>query len=553
MTDDILYPGLGHNRMTDDILYSGLTDEDIKVISEVWNSEDSGILALIKAGKLDPKKDFVRGDFRGWPLAGQDIRGIDFTGSDLRGTGINRAIRDETTILTDAILDDLPPPGRRSAFEHLEDRRAQASAWNYHWHAGVHLAFGHKLFLIFVRFVTGSIVVKESIVRDLEESGITDFMILNLYSQWDVLIRVWADENSVKRLEERFVKNPEISKLNPPSLIEIADVVHFPEKGKYPSLNAVRATLVNMETAHLKDAQQKGKSSDYFQKLKSTGIILDNETRFVANRVQFFSSVNCARDVPEHLRESLLNVVERLKQIRSKSVYFPLHGRTLAIVKGQAQPSQYYAIHEFLSQLTTQFEMILRFHVETETMLVANQYDRYSCVINFDHARRDPTLANSAPAESIVEGGEGDRTEFKSTLRTNLRTGERDTKMDLEVLKTIAAFVNSHGGRLVIGVSDDGKPIGLDADKFESEDRMNRHLASLIRDRIGSEHIDYIRFRFSDYEGKRVFIVECDRGRIPVYVKDGNQDRFFMRTGSATTELTGSRLTQYVASHFKAT
>jgi predicted HTH transcriptional regulator len=189
----------------------------------------------------------------------------------------------------------------------------------------------------------------------------------------------------------------------------------------------------------------------------------------------------------------------------------------------------------------------------TRALAATNQYDRYSCVINFDHARRDPTLANSAPAESIVEGGEGDRTEFKSTLRTNLRTGERDTKMDLEVLKTIAAFVNSHGGRLVIGVSDDGKPIGLDADKFESEDRMNRHLASLIRDRIGSEHIDYIRFRFSDYEGKRVFIVECDRGRIPVYVKDGNQDRFFMRTGSATTELTGSRLTQYVASHFKAT
>jgi hypothetical protein len=538
--------------MTDDILYPGLADEDIRVISEVWNSADAGIHALIKAGKLDPKTDFVRGDFRGWPLAGQDVRGIDFTGSDLRGTGINQAIRDQTTILTDAILDDVPPPDRRPAFEDLESRQAQADAWTFHWHAGVHLAFGHKLFLIFVRFVTGSIVVKESIVRDLEEAGITDFMILNLYSQYDVLIRVWADESAVKRLEDRFARNPEINQLNVKSPIEIADVVHFPDKGKYPSLTAVRATLSGMHTEQLKDIQKKGENSDYFKKLKLAGLILDNDTRFVANRIQFFIWVNCARDEPEHLRSSLLEVVDKLKQVRSKSVYFPKRGRTLAIVKGQAQPSQYYAIHEFLRQLTTQFEMILRFHVDTETMLVANQYDRYSCTINFDYARRDPSTLNSAPAQAIIEEGEGARTEFKSTLRTNLRTGERDSKMDFEVVKSIAAFVNSQGGRLIIGVADDGKAIGLDADKFESEDRANRHLASLIRDRIGSEHIDYIRYRFSDYQGKRIIIVECDRGRSPIYLKDGNQDRFYMRTGAATNELTGRHLTEYVTNHFKS-
>jgi Putative DNA-binding domain len=537
--------------MTDEILHPGLEDEDIKLISEVWNSKEGGILALIKAGQLDPKKDFIRGDFRGWPLEGQDVRGIDFTGSDLRGTGINRAIRDESTILTDAILDDLPPPERRPVFE--DDHPPQTSAWTYHWHAGVYRAFGHKLFLIFVRFVTGSIVVKESIVRDLEEAGITDFMILNLFSRHDVLIRVWADEISMKRLEARFRDNPEINHLNvTPPPIEIADVKHFPDKGRYPTLESVRSTLTDVDTAQLKDIQQKGERSDHFKKLRQAGLILDNDTRFVGNRIQFFIWVNCSRDEPENLRGSLLDVVDRLKQVRSKSVYFPKRGRTLAIVKGQVQPSQYYAIHEFLRQLTTQFEMILRFHVDTETMLVANQYDRYSCTINFDYARRDPSTLKSIPVRTIIEEGEGDRTEFKSTLRTNLRTGERDTRMDLEVVKTIAAFINSQGGRLVIGVGDDGKPIGLEADKFESEDRMNRHLGSLIRDRIGPEHIDYIRYGFSDYQGSRVLIVDCDRGRSPVYVKDANQERFYMRTGAATTELSGRRLTEYVTNHFRA-
>lgn len=539
--------------MTDDILYPGLKDEDIKLISEVWNSKEGGILALIKAGELDPKKDFVRGDFRGWPLEGQDVRGIDFTGSDLRGTGISRAIRDETTILTDAILDDLPPPDRRPISDADDDDRwVQASTWTDHWHAGVHRAFGQKLFLIFLRFDAGSIMVKTSVVRDMEESGVTDFMILNLYSRWDVLIRVWADDTTIKRLEGRLAGNTEISRFDLKRPIEIANVVHFPDKGKYPTFEAVKSTLIGMETAQLKDVQQKGKRSDHFQKLKSAGLILDNETLFVANRIQFYVTVNCARDVPEHLHKTLLGVVDGLKQVRSKSVYFPLHGRTLAIVKAQAQPSQYYAIHEFLRELTTQFEMILRFRVETETMLVANQYDRYSSTINFDYARRDPSTLYSIPAQDIIEKGEGDRIEFKSTLRTNLHTGERDTRMDLEIVKTIAAFVNSHGGRLVVGVGDDGKPIGLDADKFESDDKLNRHVASLIRDRIGSEHIDYIRYRFGDYQGTRVLIVECDRGRSPVYVKDGNQDRFYMRTGAATTELTGRRLTEYVANHFNS-
>lgn len=540
--------------MSDDALYSGLTEDDLKAISEVWGSEDSGLLALIKAGRLDPKKDFIRGDFRGWPLAGQDVRGIDFTGSDLRGTGISQAVRDETTILTDAILDDLPPPERRPALEERGTRQTQTNLWNHHWHAAVHRLFGFKLYLIFLRFGTGSIMVKESIVRDLEEAGITDFMILSLYSRWDVLIRAWTDSNSLKRVLERFANNPEIFQFSSrEQLIEIADVVHFPDKGTYPDQKKAEEILINTDTAELRDAQQGGPRSDSFHKLKSEGLILDNETRFVADRIQFFIWVNCARDVPESLRDGLLNVIERLRPIRSKSVYFPVHGRSFAIIKGQVQPRQYYSIHEFLRQLTMQFERIVRDPVGTETMLVANQYDRFSSTINFNHARRNTALTSSVPIAAIIEGGERDEVEFKSTLRTNLRTGERDTKMDYEVVKTIAAFVNSRGGKLVIGVDDSGKAVGLEVDKFESEDKANRHLASLIRDRIGSEHIDYIRYRFSDYQGKRVIVVECDRGRTPIYLKDGNQDRFYMRTGAATTELTGRRLTEYVAVHFKDT
>ena len=86
----------------------GLEPSDLGDIAAVMGTADLTLRALIEAGKLDPKKDFQRGSFCGMPLHGQDVRGFDFTGADLRETGIENAILDETTILTNAILDIVP-------------------------------------------------------------------------------------------------------------------------------------------------------------------------------------------------------------------------------------------------------------------------------------------------------------------------------------------------------------------------------------------------------------------------------------------------------------
>lgn len=83
----------------------GLSEETLLSVASVWSAPDGYLQTLIKAGGLDPKRDFRGGDFRGWPLAGEDVRGIDFTGSDLRETGIELAIRDNSTILTDTLID----------------------------------------------------------------------------------------------------------------------------------------------------------------------------------------------------------------------------------------------------------------------------------------------------------------------------------------------------------------------------------------------------------------------------------------------------------------
>lgn len=164
------------------------------------------------------------------------------------------------------------------------------------------------------------------------------------------------------------------------------------------------------------------------------------------------------------------------------------------------------------------------------------------------------TVAKPPSVEELVTQGEGAAVEFKSTLRTNLHTGDRDPKMEFAVLKTIAGFVNKEGGTLVIGVSDDGSPVGLDADGFPSEDKMALHLVNLLKERLGGQQSLYVHPRFSDYESVRTLVVSCDAAKSPVFVKDGpGTERFFVRYGPSTQELTGGQAQEYIKQRFTST
>jgi len=156
--------------------------------------------------------------------------------------------------------------------------------------------------------------------------------------------------------------------------------------------------------------------------------------------------------------------------------------------------------------------------------------------------------------EQLITKGEDGSVEFKSTLRTNLHTGQPDEKMHLAALKTLAGFLNAQGGRLIVGVSDTGDALGLAADNFASEDKMALHLVNLIRDRIGDVFLPYIHPHFEDQDGCRILVVRCEKGPKPAFVKDGAAQRFYVRGGNSTAELSGNSITDYVMAqtHFKA-
>lgn len=153
--------------------------------------------------------------------------------------------------------------------------------------------------------------------------------------------------------------------------------------------------------------------------------------------------------------------------------------------------------------------------------------------------------------EQMVFQGEGIYTEFKSTLRVNLHTDQRDKAMEHAVIKTINGFLNSkEGGALVIGVADNGDALGLSSDGFENEDKMDLHLGNLIKSQLGTTTLLNIKPSFHDYKGERIFLVECKPSKVPVYLKKGNDEEFYIRAGGSSARLTPSQMMEYIKQRF---
>jgi hypothetical protein len=79
---------------------------------------------------------------------------------------------------------------------------------------------------------------------------------------------------------------------------------------------------------------------------------------------------------------------------------------------------------------------------------------------------------------------------------------------------------------------------------------LNLHLVTLFNTKIGSQFILYVTPRFEDYQGVSVFVIECQSSRSPVYLKDGNQEKFYVRTGASTSELSGEKVQSYIKQRF---
>jgi predicted HTH transcriptional regulator len=150
----------------------------------------------------------------------------------------------------------------------------------------------------------------------------------------------------------------------------------------------------------------------------------------------------------------------------------------------------------------------------------------------------------------LIEEGESNRVEFKSSIRFNLHIQKNDKKIEHAILKSIAAFLNPKGGVFLIGVNDKGEILGLENDDFKNDDKMLLHVTNLIKDNIDSSHLRYITLIPEEYEGKKILRCDVDPSTIPAYVKNGREEYFYIRTGPSTSALPVSEIYDFVRHRF---
>jgi type I restriction enzyme R subunit len=152
----------------------------------------------------------------------------------------------------------------------------------------------------------------------------------------------------------------------------------------------------------------------------------------------------------------------------------------------------------------------------------------------------------------IIDNDEDFTVEFKSTARWDLREGAPNKLMEDAVVKTVAGFLNTDGGTLLIGVGPDRNVIGLRHDyprvKPPNADGFVNWLTTHLTTAIGHAAVMRTRARIVFYEGHEICRLDVARSSAPVWATTSKESRvFFVRMNNSTRAVPDDELAAYLA------
>lgn len=158
--------------------------------------------------------------------------------------------------------------------------------------------------------------------------------------------------------------------------------------------------------------------------------------------------------------------------------------------------------------------------------------------------------------EQLISQGENDQTEFKASLRWDHRKSQANTELEMVIAKTICAFLNTHGGTLLIGIDDTGHAIGLEQDyvtlgKKAGKDGFLLRLAHVINLYLGKKSHLFIHSDILPFQGQDICVVQVFPGNEPFFLNLKQKEEFFIRTSASSQALSLKETHDYIKSHWK--
>ncbi len=171
--------------------------------------------------------------------------------------------------------------------------------------------------------------------------------------------------------------------------------------------------------------------------------------------------------------------------------------------------------------------------------------------------------------DALIAAGEGSEVELKASLihpygsssdgpqrsgdQKQLPEAEIKKALLLSVTKTIAAFLNSEGGTLLIGVSDKGEVLGIEADlQYLSKgdlDAWFQKLKETVTNALRKEIWASIRVSLVRRGDATVAVVRCPRRMIETWHYNNQKPEkpvFYVRAGNTTDAIEGPELVRYI-------
>ncbi|HEY4484127.1 MAG TPA: RNA-binding domain-containing protein [Candidatus Paceibacterota bacterium] len=157
--------------------------------------------------------------------------------------------------------------------------------------------------------------------------------------------------------------------------------------------------------------------------------------------------------------------------------------------------------------------------------------------------------------DQLIKDGERENLELKSTFRWDLRAQKVNRQLEKSVMRTVAAFLNTQGGQIVLGIDDNKKPLGLEADYATlgkpNPDGFENHFSHVFHNMIGSEFRSLVKLSWLKLDNKDCCVINVSPSLKPAILRTDDNEEFCIRTGNSTTSLKFSEASNYISSRFK--
>ena len=159
--------------------------------------------------------------------------------------------------------------------------------------------------------------------------------------------------------------------------------------------------------------------------------------------------------------------------------------------------------------------------------------------------------------EELIKLPESNRLEFKSSIAFDIKQGNYNRERIDDVTKALSALMNTDGGVLVLGVSDNMEVRGLERDVKKignetDEDALERCLTEIVVNSLGIVNQKYFHPKFKLLDGKIIAKIDINPAESEVYCADTKgKKHFFVRAQNTSRRLEATDAIEYSKDHWK--